>query len=93
MEKHIINYRTRDGRTDYCFSFEQQSDASWRAYILTQPLYQGRNESAHSTHRLPDGNRKYVCWNTPLKSFAEAKQVAAMWADLTQTYIRTGATF
>ena len=93
MEKHTINYRTRDGKADYRFSFEQQGDDSWRAYILSQPSYQGREEGAHPTHRLSDGGRKYVCWNTGLKSLAQAKQVAALWADSTQTYIRTGTRF
>ncbi len=90
MQKHRAWYRTQDGAKDYAFSFEQQSNGIWRAYIDSQPSYQGRATDAHSTHRLSDGNRKYVCWTTALNSLAEAKQVASLWADTTQRYIRTG---
>lgn len=84
------NYRTKDARADYGFSFEKQSDGTWRAYIVSQPSYGSRNTSAHATHRLTSGGRHYVCWTRPLYSEEDARQVAAKWADCTQTYIRTG---
>ena len=90
MSKHTAYYRTKDGRADYSFSFEEQSDGYWRAYIEHQPSYGNRSDSSHIVHRLTDGNRHYVCWSGPLRSLAEAKQVAALWADTTQKYIRTG---
>jgi hypothetical protein len=93
MRKHWAYYRTKDGRADYRFSFEEQQDGTWRAYIEEQPSYCGRPTDAHATHRLSDNNRKYVCWTDPLKSLAEAKSVAALWADATQKYIQTGQTF
>ncbi len=86
-------YRTSDGAADYGFSFEEQPDGSWRAYIESQPSYRGRDTDPHSTHRLSDGSRRYVCWTTPLRSLEVAKRVAALWADKTQDYIRTGTTF
>jgi broad specificity polyphosphatase/5'/3'-nucleotidase SurE len=91
--KKTMFYRTRDGREDYQFSFEQQRDGTWRAYIESQPNYGGRDSDAHTTHRLSDGSRKYVCWTDPLDTLAQAKQVAAMWSDATQEYIRTGKRF
>jgi len=87
------SYRTSDGSADYGFNFEKQSDGTWRAYIENQPSYRGRDTGAHSTHRLTDGARKYVCWTSPLRSLEEAKQVAGLWADKTQQYIRTGNSF
>jgi len=30
-------YRTSDGSADYRFTFEEQSDGTWRAYIEEQP--------------------------------------------------------
>ena len=93
MESRVLSYRTKDGLADYCFSFEEQRDGTWRAYIVRQPSYQARDESAHPTHRLSDGGRKYVCWDSPLRSLAQAKQVAALWADCTQKYIRIGTRF
>jgi hypothetical protein len=88
-----IYYRTKDGQADYAFNVERQSDGTWRSYIERQPPYQGRADDAHSTHRLSDGSRKYVCWNSPLRSEAQAKTVAAVWADATQLYIRNGKRF
>ena len=93
MGNKRIFYRTKDGRADYHFSFEEQSDGTWRAYILDQPSYRSRDTSAHATHRLSDGSRKYVCWTDPLYSLTKAKQVASFWADKTQKYIRTGKKF
>src|SRR5436309_1211471 len=87
-------YRTKDGRADYQFSFEQ-TGSGWRAYIVDMPSYSThgyRATDAHSTHRLSDGSRRYVCWSAPLRTEAEARQVASKWADYTQEYIRTGRT-
>lgn len=86
-------YRTKDGKADYYFSFEQEADGEWRAYILSQPGYGPRDTGAHPTHRLRSGGRYYVCWDHPLRSEREARQVAALWADKTQEYIRTGSRF
>lgn len=93
MRRHRAYYRTRDGRADYYFSFEEQSDGSWRAYIEQQPEYGSRPTGSHETHRLSDGQRRYVCWTTSLESLEDAKHVAALWADSTQDYIRTGRGF
>ena len=93
MESRALSYRTKDGLADYCFSFEEQRDGTWRPYIVRHPSYQGRDESAHSTHRMSDRGRKYLDWVNPLRSLAQAKQAAAAWADFTQNYIRTGSRF
>jgi hypothetical protein len=88
-----VYYRTRDGLADYQFGFEQQPDRTWRAYILAQPGYGSRDESLHATHRLRDGNGYYVCWKGTLGSLDQVKSVAALWADKTQEYIRSGRRF
>lgn len=91
-------YRTNDGSADYEFSFEQQPDGNWRIYVTNQPGYSGRDEGL-ATHRLLDGNRQYICWKSgslplgSLPTLPEAKEVAAIWADKTQEYIRTGIGF
>jgi len=85
-------YRTKDGLADYGFSFERQPNGEWRAYIVSMPSYGRRNTSLHVTHRLRDNGRYYVCWSEPLRSLEDAKKVAALWADLTQEYIKTGRT-
>lgn len=86
-------YRTEDGQADYQFSFEEQNDGTWRAYIVSQPDYDGRPSNGHATHRFTDGPRHYVCWSKPLRSEKEARAVAAAWADATQKYIRNGTRF
>lgn len=84
-------YRTRDNRANFLFSFERQPDGCYRAYILRQPGYGRLPADLHTTHRLRDGRgRLYVCWTSPLRSEQEARTVAALWADLTQVYLRTG---
>lgn len=90
----MIYYRTRDGRADYGFSIERQADGTYRPYIASQPSYGSRATGAHETHRLSgDSGRKFVCWNRALRSEEEARSVAALWADATQNYIRTGERF
>lgn len=91
--KQFLKYKTKDGETNYQFSFEEQSNGEWRAYIEWQPSYRGRSTDNHSTHRFPDAARMYVCWENSLDSLSEAKQVAALWSDCTQEYIRTGKRF
>lgn len=93
MKRYRDYYRTRDGLAYFHFSFEEADDGTWRAYIDQQPSYAGRATDAHSTHRLSDGDRKYVCWTSSLRSLNEAKKVAAFWADKTQEYIRLGRRF
>ena len=88
-----IYYRTKDGLTDYHFSFEQQNNHNWRIYILNQPPYGNRRTSDHATHRHKDGSRYYICWTKPIRSFEDAKDIASAWADNTQTYIRNGTRF
>jgi len=87
-----IYYRTKDGQADYQFSFEQ-TDKGWRAYILSQPGYRGRDTDLVPTHRKVAGGRYYVCWTERLDSEEEARWVAARWADATQEYIRSGQRF
>jgi hypothetical protein len=86
-------YRTRDGQADYRFLIERESDGSYRPYIESQPQYGPRSSGPHETHRLSSGGRQYVCWNKPLGSEDDAKNVAAQWADATQEYIKTGRRF
>ena len=94
VRKKVLYYRTSDGtKTDYKFSFERQRNGSWRIYILEQPSYGSRSTGLHATHRLRDGDRKYICWDSRIGTLKEAKQVAALWSDKTQEYIQTGRRF
>lgn len=89
----VIYYRTNDGSTDYAFRFEQHG-GSYRVYLVDTPSYGTRDADAHSTHRLTDERgRKYICWAGPIASEEQARQVASLWAEKTQQYIKTGARF
>lgn len=90
---HKALYRTRDGAADYAFSFETREDSSWRVYIDNQPSYQGRPDEPATTQRACEGDRHYVDWSRPIASLSDAKNVAAIWADKTQDYIKTGKRF
>jgi len=82
-----IKYRATGG-VDYVFDFVQLP-GTWRAYIVWQPPYGNRATGAHETHRLHDG-RPYVCWDRPIATEAQLRQVAALWAEATQHYIAVG---
>ena len=87
-------YRTKDSEADYRFRFHRQwLSGNYRVYIVSQPSYRGRDESLHTTHRLTDSSGYYVCWTTPIRSEHNAHQIASMWADKTQEYIKYGTRF
>lgn len=90
-----LYYRTKDSSADYGFEFRTMPDGSERAYIFSQPSYQGRDEGLHPTHRRPDVNtqEKYVCWDQKIYSRGECKEVAKLWADSTQAYVNSGTRF
>jgi len=77
----------------YTFSFEKQSNGTIRAYITNMPLYGSRDTNLVATHRHADGQRHYVCWDTPLYTQADADAVAKGWARRTERYITTGKRF
>jgi hypothetical protein len=85
-------YRPAGSTAAYQFSF-QQVQGLWRIYIDAQPSYGGRSDDLHSTHRLRDGTRYYICWTGSLTTLASAIRVATLWADSTHTYIATGRHF
>jgi len=89
----VKHYRTQDEREDYTFSFEEQGDGSWLAFIIDSPEYGRRSEGLHETHRLTQDGRNYVCWDRPLNDPRDCMEVAARWADCTQEYIRSGKRF
>lgn len=84
-------YTTPDRRMTFTFDFVQLPGGLWRIYIVRQPGYAGRLDGAIVSHRLNDPRGSYICWTTPIRTLNEAKGVARVWADATQTYIATGA--
>lgn len=68
---------------------------SWRAYIIRQPSFNGRDESLTVTHRYrdTDNNMYYVCWDTPIAQIKDMQNVSKFWADNILEYIATGKRF
>lgn len=90
MTTGIVHYRGSRG-VDFTFRFAWiPHETTWRVYIEQQPSYGSRNAGAHASHRLGLPHSPYVCWTNPLRTYAEARSVAALWADATQQYIATG---
>lgn len=90
--KWLIPYRTNDGQDTFEFSVEK-TGGDLRIYIVRQPDYNGRARDCHTTHRLSDGRRKYICWAGRLRAWGDAEDVASLWSERTQRYIRTGKRF
>ena len=74
---------------EFVFRYEHLSDG-WRAYILDQPDYEGRDESFEITHRLRDEEGPYVCWDSPIETEAFMDGVVALWSRATVMYIVFG---
>ena len=58
--------RRSSGRFTY-----RRRNGSWRAYFRGRPPSQA--------HVLRDSEGYYVCWDRPLRTKAEARQVAGRW--------------
>lgn len=86
-----VRYRAYPSRRDYTFTFAYVAEAeSWRAYVQGSPAYGDRPSDANSTHRLRDEHGAYVCWDSAVNSLSECQGVAALWADCTENYRRSG---
>jgi len=86
-----MTYRGRTYR--FAFNITYTDSQGFRAYIQTSPSYGSRSDSLSSTHRLTDGNRHYICWNSTISSLSAMKAVIELWTKATVMYIADGGTF
>lgn len=84
------NHGRRD--KEYRFNYKKVN-GSWRAYILKMPSLGNRSTDGHATHRLWDGTKPYVCWDSPVNSLSDIQTISRVWADNIQEYIATGKRF
>lgn len=84
------NHGCRD--KEYRFNYKKVN-GSWRAYILRMPSLGNRSSDGHATHRLWDGSKPYVCWDSPVNSLSDMQTISRVWADNIQEYIATGKRF
>lgn len=87
-------YRTKDGLGIYKFRFVNIG-GKIVIDILSQPSYAGRGESSSVTHRLSSsrGGQK-ICLSAGKEptTIESAKNICMEWAELTNSYIKTGKT-
>lgn len=77
---------------EYIFKYKKVG-SGWRAYILRTPPFGTRDTSGIITHRLFDGQKSYVCWDTEVADLKGIQAVSKLWANLIQEYIATGKRF
>lgn len=82
-----LTYRSRDGSSLFHFQFTDV-DGDIRVHILGLP-----NPRIGSCHVLEDGHGPYICWSSPIRSMTTARAVAALWAEATLAYQRSGHVF
>ena len=91
-------YRTKDGKAYFIFRYVLiEYGKYYEIDILSQPNYEGRYSDASVTHRLSsdrlDCARKICIYASKApKTLELAMRLSADWAELTQTYIKTGKT-
>lgn len=88
MAHVTYNYKGRS----YSFAFEYTHSAAngYRAYIVSAPSYGRHSGDLHSTHRLRDGSRYYICWSEKITTVAQMDAVAELWSKATVMYIANG---
>lgn len=93
----VIYYGNSDHNAiDVEFRFKYElNDGKWRAYIVKQPAFNGRDEALAVTHRYYDSVKRmhYVCWDTPIYQIKDMQNVSKFWADCILEYIATGKRF
>lgn len=82
-----LTYRSRDGLSFFRFRFTP-INGDIRIHILEFP-----NPNTGSCHVLHDHRGPYICWSSAIRSMSAAEAVAAMWAEATLVYQRTGRSF
>lgn len=87
-------YRTKDGNSYYKFNYVDIG-GKFEIDIQEQPSYESRASSATLTHRLPSarsGQKICISAGKEPTTLEGAKDISVQWAELTNTYIRTGKT-
>ena len=84
-------YRASNG-ADFLFRIEPEpSGSGWRVVVPDLPDYGHRRADSVSTHLYEmHTTTPYICWSAPMPDPRAAAEVAALWAEATIVYIRTG---
>lgn len=89
-------YRTKDGNAYFKFRFVKLPVGYYEIDIVDMPPYGIRSGAYSVTHRIPSkrGGHK-ICFgdSTINRTILIARKWAAMWAEHTYRYIKTGVSF
>jgi len=82
-------YRSKYGREQFSFCFQQQMDGRWQGYLLVQcEVNASPKEIAKSLPREASRKGSYIPFPEPAESFEAARDLAAFWADAIEKYRR-----
>ncbi|MBP6237594.1 MAG: hypothetical protein KA536_15700 [Saprospiraceae bacterium] len=88
-------YRTKDGRSIYQFQYARVG-TYFEIDILSHPSYGNRDAGQHTAHWLSSyrtgGKKICVSQGKEPRTLQAAKDLSIGWAELTNTYIKTGQT-
>ncbi len=88
----VMAYTTQDRLAHYGFSIEFREDAGWRVYITFLPYSQNHDDNLFLPYLSADRDeRRYVNWSARIDSLGEARTVAELWAEITQSHRRADA--
>lgn len=88
----VMAYTTQDRLAHYGFSIEFRPDAGWRVYIAFLPCQGSHDENSFLPYLSIDRDkRRYVNWSARIDSLGEARTVAELWAEITQSHLRADA--
>ena len=88
------SYKTKDGRAIYKFRYVNIG-GKFEIDIISQPSYNGRDESSSVSHRLTsDRGGKKICISTGHEptTLKSAQDLSMEWAELTHVYAKSGKT-
>lgn len=83
------------GRFTFRYCRDVTNEGKIRIYIEQQPDYSGQRTNSHATHRLfsGEGAPPHICIKAHClpSTLDEAQELAHLWANATENYIRTGS--
>lgn len=95
-DPNIFTYRTQDGTQYFQFSYHKIRNKKYEIDIHLFPNFNGRSQDVHTIHTLrsPRLAKYKICIHSGRepKNIEDAKEVSKMYAELINTYIKTGKT-
>lgn len=96
FSEYVYKTKSSGGRHIFRFKYVLHPNGYYEIVILEQPSYNGRNTSAHITHRMSStttSGKRIICISNPrrdTKTLAQAQSISTGWSELTSNYILRG---